>query len=201
MLPLSDALQWNLPQYDSVIKLISVAGQTGKLLVARSAAGLVLYKLTKGSVKGVDLSAGTWTQLTTTGPFADSDCFTNQKCWSDASYYQTIRFGDIDGQPGAEVIGWGGDGIVAFKWNGSGWTSLTGLPRAGDAGANGPSSYLPLQLADVDGEARAELLLSLAVRRFSLSHRWHPAPGSSPPRVPEGHSVCTSLARRLPRCS
>ena len=149
ILPLSDTAQWNLPQYYSTIKLIGVAGETGKVLVGRSAAGLVLYKLTRGSVPNIDLPAGKWTQLTTSGPFADNDCFSNQKCWNAAPYYQTIRFGDIDGAPGDEVIGWGGDGILAFKWNGSSWSSITGLPGAGDAAKQTNSQYSSLRFADV----------------------------------------------------
>jgi len=27
-------------------------------------------------------------------------------------YFNTIRYGDIDGQAGAEVVGWGGNGIA-----------------------------------------------------------------------------------------
>jgi hypothetical protein len=158
VLPLSDAAQWNLPQYYSVIRLISVAGEAGKVLVGRGSAGVLLYKLTHGSVPGVDLPAGKWTQLTTGGPFADADCFSNQKCWNAAPYYQTIRFGDIDGAPGDEVIGWGGDGIVAFKWNGSSWAGITGLPAAGDAGGTGRSDYLSLRFGDIDGEPGQELL-------------------------------------------
>ena len=158
VLPLSDASQWNLPQYYSTIKLISLAGVAAKVLVARGSAGLLLFSLTRGSIPGVDLPAGKWTQLTTSGPFADTDCFTNQNCWNVAPYYQTIRFGDIDGEPGDEVIGWGGDGIVAFKWNGSSWSSITGLPAAGDPVAAGSSSYLTLRFADIDGKPGQELL-------------------------------------------
>ncbi len=159
VLPLSDAAQWNLPQYYSTIKLISLAGVPAKVLAARSSAGLVLYQLTRGSVPRVDLPAGKWTQLTTTGPFADSDCFTNQQCWNVAPYYQLIRFGDIDGEPGDEVIGWGGDGIVAFKWNGSSWSSITGLPAAGDPGsAVSTNSNYSIRFDDIDGKAGQELL-------------------------------------------
>lgn len=158
VLPLSDALQYNLPQYYSVIRLISFAGQAGKVLAARSSAGLVLYQLVRGSVPGVDMPAGTWTQLTTSGPFADGDCFSNQQCWNVAPYYQTIRFGDIDGEPGDEVIGWGGDGIVAFKWNGSSWANITGLPQAGDPATKTASNYLSLRFADIDGKPGQELL-------------------------------------------
>src|SRR5207248_213855 len=41
---------------------------------------------------------------------------------------------------------------------GSTWTSITGLPQAGDAGAVGTSEYGTLRLADIDGEPGQELL-------------------------------------------
>src|SRR5438067_3675218 len=159
VLPLSDVAQWNQPQYGSTIRLITLAGHTGKVLAARNTNGVVLYELTRGTLPGVDLPAGAWTQLTQSGPFADGDCFnSNNKCWNAAPYYQTILFGDIDGQPGDEVTGWGGDGGVAFKWNGSDWVSLTGFSPGIDAAPYYPDIVLSRQFADVDGEPGQELL-------------------------------------------
>ena len=133
------------------------AGRPGKVLAGRGASGLLLYGLTRASGPVPAFPAGTWTQLAPGGPFADADCFGNGKCWNAAPYYQTIRFGDIDGEPGDEVIGWGGDGVVAFKWNGSEWASLTGFPPGITPR---PLSHLVLsrQFADMDGEPGQELL-------------------------------------------
>jgi hypothetical protein len=158
LLPLSDAAGWNQPQYYATLQLMNLPGKPGKILAARSASGLFLFELTRGVGPVTDIPAGAWTQLTQGGPFADADCFANAKCWSAAPYYQTIRFGDIDGEPGDEVIGWGGNGIVAFKWSGTQWTGITGLPAAGDAVTAGPSAYLTLRFADVDGDPGQELL-------------------------------------------
>jgi len=128
VLPLTDAVGWDLPEYYTTLRLMNLPGRHGKVLAGRGASGLLLYGLTRGSGPVTAFPAGTWTQLAPGGPFANADCFSNLKCWDSAPYYQTIRFGDIDGEPGDEVIGWGGDGGVAFKWNGSEWVSLTGFP-------------------------------------------------------------------------
>jgi len=158
LLPLTDAVGWNLPQYYTTLRLMNLPGKLGKVLAVRGASGLVLFEVARGVGPVTDFPAGTWTQLTPGGPFADADCFSNGKCWNDAPYYQTIRFGDLDGEPGDEVIGWGGEGIVAFKWNGSAWTSIAGLPRFADAALREASIYLTLHLADIDGEPGAELV-------------------------------------------
>jgi hypothetical protein len=56
------------------------------------------------------------------------------------------------------VTGWGGDGGVAFKWNGSAWVSLTGFLQGIDAASFDPAIALSRQFADVDGEPGQELL-------------------------------------------
>jgi len=158
VLPLTDAVGWDLPEYYTTLRLMNLPGRHGKVLAGRGASGLLLYGLTRGSGPVTAFPAGTWTQLAPGGPFANADCFSNLKCWDSAPYYQTIRFGDIDGEPGDEVIGWGGDGGVAFKWNGSEWVSLTGFPPGIDAAPYYPAIVLSRQFADVDGEPGQELL-------------------------------------------
>jgi hypothetical protein len=158
VLPLTDAVGWELPEYYTTLRLMNLPGRHGKVLAGRGASGLLLYGLTRGSGPVTAFPAGTWTQLAPGGPFANADCFSNLKCWDSAPYYQTIRFGDIDGEPGDEVIGWGGDGGVAFKWNGSEWVSLTGFPPGIDAAPYYPAIVLSRQFADVDGEPGQELL-------------------------------------------
>src|SRR5204863_3379373 len=115
---------------------------------------LVVAKFTRGTTTLGGLPTGSWQLLSTTGPFPDNGCFSNGKCWTSAPYYTTIRYGNIDGSAGTSVIGWGGDGIEAWKWSGSGWTQLAGVPSFGDA-ANALSG---VRLADIDGDGRADLM-------------------------------------------
>ena len=131
---MSDAEGWTLPQYYVTPRLISLPGRPGKVLAVRGGSGLVLFALTPGQGPVRGFPAGQWTQLTQGGPFADADCFSDGKCWNVAPYYQTIRYGDIDGEPGDEV------------------------PLAGDANAHQASDYLSMRFGDIDGEPGQELL-------------------------------------------
>jgi hypothetical protein len=47
----------------------------------------------------------------------------SRSCWG------TMRYGNIDGTAATSVIGWDGDVIEVWKWNGSGWTQLAGVPN------------------------------------------------------------------------
>ena len=167
ILPLSDAAGYGPPQYSTTIQLADVDGQPGKELIVRSPNGLLVFKFVKGTLPGGTFQAGSWQQLNASGPFADTATFSNGKNWgSDVAYYSTIRLADIDGQPGAEAIGWGGNGVEAWKWNGTGWTQLTGIPGFGDAIVHGESEYSTLQLADLDGQPGAELIFRSAAGAF-----------------------------------
>ncbi|HZN12053.1 MAG TPA: hypothetical protein VFC61_10260, partial [Blastocatellia bacterium] len=153
--PLPDKDGWDQPQYYLTIQLADVDGKPGKELVARGGGGMLVYRFTSATPKpGSTLPAGAWQPLTSSGPFADSGG------WSgDPSYYTTIQLGDIDGQPGAELIGRGGDGLAVYKWDGMGWTPLTGLPALNNPnGFTQESYYKTIQLADVDGQPGEELL-------------------------------------------
>ena len=160
--------------------MADVDGQPGKELIVRGPQGLLVFEFVNGTLPGSSFKAGSWRQLNTSGPFADTDTFTNGKNWgSDVAYYSTIRLADIDGQPGAEAIGWGGDGLIVAKWNGTGWTQLTGIPAFGDAIVAGESQYLPLQLADLDGQPGAELIFrsNLGAILSGGLHVWKYQPG------------------------
>jgi hypothetical protein len=156
ILPLSDAQGWSSVQYYTTLALADIEGKPGKQLIARSSQGLVVYQFVKGSIADNPFPAGSWHQLTSSGPFADTACFGNGKCWNASPYYTTIRFADVDGHAGAEAIGWGGDGIESWKWNGSGWTQLAGIPLFGDAADNPAAPFLVV--ADVANAGRAQVV-------------------------------------------
>ena len=106
---------WTLPQYYTTIRTARLDDTQRRALIARSAAGIVVYRFAPGSG---------WTQVTQSGPMADGDCFSNGNCWNgDPSYYTTIRLGDIDGDGTDELIGRGGDGVRVYCWAGQDWTS------------------------------------------------------------------------------
>jgi hypothetical protein len=127
---------WTLPEYYTTIHTARLDDTRRRDLVARSHAGVVIYRFAAGSG---------WTRLTQSGPMADSDCFSNGNCWnSDPSYYTTIRFGDLDGDGTDELIGRGADGVRAYCWDGQAWTQLATPGDLSDAnGFNRPEYYRP----------------------------------------------------------
>lgn len=155
---------WSQPAYYSSIQTARLLPGKGRQLVARSAFGLVVYSF----IPGIG-----WQQLTHGGPMADTDCFSNQRCWnSDPSYYTTIHAGDINGDGTDELIGRGADGVQAYCWNGQGWVQLATPGDLSDAhGFNEPGYYETLQFADVDGDGRDELMLrtNQGVKGFKFS--------------------------------
>jgi hypothetical protein len=116
---LSDQSGVNAPQYYQTLRLGDLDADGKPELVARTSQGIWVFQFTPGPTP----DTGTWTQLTSSGPMADSNCFSNGKCWGDdASYYATIQLADIDGSGRAALVGRGGDGLEAYQWTGSGWS-------------------------------------------------------------------------------
>ena len=72
---LSDAAGWDQVEYYSTIQLADVDGKSGKELVARSGAGIVVYKFSSGAPFNGVIPTGSWQRLGSGGPFADDDCF------------------------------------------------------------------------------------------------------------------------------
>ena len=104
-----------------------------------------------------DPTTGMWISLgSQQGIFADRDG------WNVAAkYYWTIQFADIDGRPGAEMIGRGPDGLYTYTWDSPSrqWRSVGELLGAlGDAEYGNPSAYGTIRLADIDGRPGAELI-------------------------------------------
>lgn len=125
------------PYYDS-IRLGDIDGDGRAELVARGTEGIIVFKYT---AKTPD--EGAWTQVTTSGPMKDKDCFPGQRypggpapCWgSDPSYYSTIQLTPLGGQgttPSMQLMGRSGFGLELYKWNGSGWDKLATLDDLSD---------------------------------------------------------------------
>jgi hypothetical protein len=108
-----------------------------------------------------DPQRDSWTALQTRGPFPDlprSDGDATH--WDQPQYYTTIHLADIDGQPGAELIGRGADGLHMYRYNKTThtWCPAGFIPELTDsAGWDMPERYSTIQLADIDGRPGAEL--------------------------------------------
>ncbi|MFN8040761.1 MAG: VCBS repeat-containing protein [Acidimicrobiales bacterium] len=130
---LSDAGNvWNQPQHYQTIRLAHLESGKQADLVARGPQGLVVYRF----------SGGTWTALSTSGPWSDS-----QGQWkTNPSWYSTIGIADLNGDGVDDVYGRTQYGIDAWTFAGGSWSELV----------TPPSSSAPTIFTDAqgfDGEA------------------------------------------------
>jgi len=93
--------------------------------------------------------------------------------WSQPKCYQTIQLADIDGDGQAELIGRAPAGVVALHWNTTThmWDALNAAGPLSDAeGWDNLVYNSTIQLADIDGDQKAELVARGAAAVFTL--RW-----------------------------
>lgn len=139
----SDAQKWNLPQYYQTIQCVDLDNDGHAELVARSGAGIVVWKYANGA----------WTQQ------ANGPALSDANGWAAPQNYQTIQFADIDGDNSVELIARASDGIKIWKYANNAWTPMADGPAWADAyGWNQPQCYQTIQCADVDGDGQAELI-------------------------------------------
>src|SRR5262249_55754691 len=136
---LSDAGGWNKAEYYSTLQCADIDGDNCYEILARSAAGIIVFKLDKGT--------NVW------GALPDGPGWSDAGSWNQPSYYSTIQCADIDGDGCAEILARGAEGIVAFKLDKAtnGWRALANGPGWSDAGGwNHPSYYSTIRCADID---------------------------------------------------
>ncbi|MGP0591402.1 hypothetical protein ACTRXD_02540 [Nitrospira sp. T9] len=141
----TDAGGWSVAKFYSTIQTADIDGNPGDELLARGINGMETYKW----------SGSEWTLLKSADPFwADSNG------WGEAKFYSTIQTADIDGEPGDELLARGINGMDTYKWSGSEWKLLkSASPGWSDAiGWEHPQFYSTIQMADIDGDGKAEML-------------------------------------------
>src|SRR5262245_55707402 len=102
--------------------------------------------------------------------------------WELPEHFLTIGLGDVDGDGRAELIGRSKDGIETWRFDETNlWTKLgpTLCDLSDTAGWDQPQYYATIQLADIDGDGRPELLArgvaGLYVYTFNTSNPQTPA--------------------------
>jgi hypothetical protein len=118
-LPSEDpATDWTPPEYYSTIQTAHINGNKSAQILARFADGMRVYYFNPGP--GGSINGGSWSTLSSQGPFSDADGWDNQ------SMYSTIRTINMDeGNPAiTELVGRSHDGLVGYSWNGGGWSPL-----------------------------------------------------------------------------
>ena len=134
-------------KYWDTIRLGDIDGDGKNELVVRLSTGVVVFRFTPFPInKDGTWDSGIWEQVTVSGPMADTDCFSNGKCWGDdPNYYSTLQLapiGRLGAKPTMQLVGRGADGVELYRWNGSGWTKLATLPDLSSAkGFDAPEYY------------------------------------------------------------
>jgi hypothetical protein len=146
---LKDAEYRNRAEFDSSIQLADIDGKAGAEVIAREAEGLHVYRYERESRQ--------WTPLASIQRLSDANG------WSRPEYGNTIQLADVDGQPGAEVIARGSEGVEVWHYNpkGNRWSSRrrASISSMSDAsGWNVPQQYLTIQAANIDGRSGAEII-------------------------------------------
>jgi hypothetical protein len=142
---LTDAGGWNGSNYEFSIQYADINGDGKADVCGRGQFGIDCA-VSNGSAFG---PLGIWQ-----GDFSD------MAGWgADPSYWQTIRFPDINGDGMADVCGRGQFGIDCAVSNGSAFGAI-GIWQGdfGDAGGwNGATYYPSIQFPDVDGDGKADV--------------------------------------------
>ena len=146
----TDAGGWDKPGYYDTIQAADLDGDGSAEIFGRGSDGVQVWAL----------EAGGWTELAASGPFTDSEH------WSQAEFASTIATADLDGDGDHEVIGRGTSGLYAFEFadatgkkNAGTWTELPKLTAFSNGnGWGGANRYATIQGADIDGDGRDEII-------------------------------------------
>lgn len=148
----ADRFGWGGAEYYRTIRCADIDGDGQAEILVRSHSNIQGVKYDKASQSYVAIP--------------DGPAFSDDSGWGSPEYYTTIQYGDIDGDNCDELIARDEHGIVAWKFVNNGWTLLSRGPQWADNPADSsdgtqwelPQYYATIQLADVDGDGRDELL-------------------------------------------
>lgn len=144
-----DIASWNEAPYYSTIQLGDIDGDGAAELLGRYADGIQINRF--------DTDTGLWMPLGKPGLFSDPDG------WGAPRFYSTVQLGDINGDGGEELLARSAAGMNTYQWIESeqSWEPLgkPGNPAYSDkAGWGHPQYYSTIQLGDIDGDGKAEML-------------------------------------------
>jgi len=137
----SDALGWNEPRYGSTIRLSDVDGNGRVDACGRGPEGFVCVLSTE---RGFGASHR--------GPAMVGEA------WDGRDVYTTLRMGDVDGDGASDLCARTPEGVRCWLWTGESFSALVIGPELSNAaGWNQSPRYTSLRLADLNGDARADL--------------------------------------------
>ena len=155
---------WDQPQYYETIQAggrlfpktrmnADIDGDGRDEMIARGPGGV--------HVNRYDSNTGQWVPMTEPTHVDGGKLWRDDYGWDQSQYYSTIQCADIDGDGQAELIGRGGQGLEAYKYDktANNWIALPILTAWSDANTwNQPQYYSTIQCADIDGDGQAELI-------------------------------------------
>jgi hypothetical protein len=144
---MSDAQDWNQPQYYETIHCADIDGDGQAEILGRGSDGVIAAHFDK-------------TTLTWEGIGSTLSDFSDLNGWNNPNLYPTIQFADIDGDQQDELLAHGLNGEVAYKYDkGSGtWTQLATITQIASPNWVLPQYYETIHCADIDNDQQAEVL-------------------------------------------
>jgi len=135
---------WDVPEYYGTIVAADVTGDGKADVCGRGWGGFECWKSTGSAFTAV----GTYV-----------DAFSNTNHGDDPSVYATLQLGDVTGDGKLDVCGRTHTNYVCFKGGGNGkfTTQITGPAMADAQGWNKGKYYSSIQLADVNGDGKADV--------------------------------------------
>jgi FG-GAP-like repeat len=141
-----DSDGWNQPQYYKTIQLADIDKDGQAELIGRGANGIQVYHW--------NTATQLWDALALEGPLTDD------QGWDQEQYYLTIQLADIDNDGYAELFTRDSTGFETRRWNKDKvcWDPPAYTTFANNSAWDQPQYYATLQLADVDGDKKLELV-------------------------------------------
>jgi GH25 family lysozyme M1 (1,4-beta-N-acetylmuramidase) len=124
---MKDSDGWNVERYGSTLRTADVDGDGRSELCARAAAGLRCWGLSNGS----------FVQTLSSSALADTDG------WGGSSRFETIAFGDADGDRIADVCGRDADGFACWPTAAGSTGAKQAVTEFGDVQGWGEATFFP----------------------------------------------------------
>ena len=137
------------PSYYETLRMVDIDGGGSDEMVARANDGLRVYVF--------DSTSGSWdSQLATLTALAGAGANIAPGVWG------SIRYGNVDGQPGEEVLFVDAQGqLEVWSYASGAWAQLPASPAVslGTDVLDDASQYATLQVGDVDGDGRGDVVM------------------------------------------
>lgn len=144
-IPWTDANGWNQPKRYATLRMGDIDGDGRADACARGANGV------ECAVAGDESFSE---------PMLWNGELTDESGWSAPTYYTTIRLADIDGDGRDDLCARRSTGFVCWLSDGASFsTKIEGPAWSNDAGFDKPHYYGTLRMADINGDARADVCI------------------------------------------